>query len=70
MEKDQKIKLIVGVVVLVLAGLLLAWQFGLFEGSSTPTRPAPNATPQPPPQPPAGSPSGPGGSGSQPPPVG
>lgn len=66
MEKDQKVKLLIGVVVLVLAGLLLAWNFGLFESAPTrPTQPPPNAAPQPPPQPPPGSPTG-----SQPPPVG
>lgn len=58
MQKNDRVKLVAAIVILVVAAGLLAWNFGLFEGSSKPTQPSPNAAPQPPPTPPPGAPAG------------
>ncbi len=52
MTKQDKLKLVAAVVFLLLAALLLAWNFGLFEraGSAGPSAPpGPAAEPPPPP---------------------
>ncbi|XVJ60539.1 MAG: hypothetical protein HEQ23_14530 [Tepidisphaera sp.] len=43
-EADKK-KLILAVVLLVLAGLVIAWNLGLFSGGSSTPTPAPVAAP-------------------------
>lgn len=44
--KGDSMKLILAIILLVAAGLLIAWNFGLFESSpSTPTPPAVGAPP-------------------------
>lgn len=54
MAKQDRVKLVAALAILILAGLLLAWNFGLFDGApSTASAPAPGPAAEPPPPPPA-----------------
>jgi hypothetical protein len=46
MKDSDKPKLIIAVVVLIVAGALLAWNFGLFSGGATTAPPPPTEAPK------------------------
>jgi hypothetical protein len=47
MKQGDAVKLVIAIVILIAAGLLIAWNFGMFESKSTaaPSRPADSSTP-------------------------
>jgi hypothetical protein len=57
MSQKDKMKLVAAIVILALAGLVFAWQYGLFEGSpKKPSVSPPTGTQQPPSGTPTGGP--------------
>lgn len=51
MKQGDAVKLVIAVVILVLAGVLIAWNFGLFSGSGATPLPAGETAPRAPGQP-------------------